>query len=118
MMGQIGLTSSKISSESKDFLMNRTDVAPFNPYGYMLKENTTIDGFSSQSIYAIAVIDDIAYAISSDNTGFRGGSASSDLCIKNNAACKIKFSNANWTYGFTCYLFPCNDFDCNYAGSC
>ena len=84
MMGQIGLTSSKISSESKSFLMKRTDVAPFSTSGYMLKENTTIDGFSSKSIYAIAVIDDIAYAISADNTGFIGGSASSDLCIKKN----------------------------------
>ena len=84
MMGQIGLTSSKISSESKSFLMKRTDVDPFNSYGYMLKENTTIDGFSSQSIYTIAVIDDIAYAISSDNTGFRGGGASANLCVKKN----------------------------------
>lgn len=84
MMGQIGLTSSKISSESKSFLMERTDVPPFNKYGYMLKENTTIDGFSSDSIYAIAVIDDIAYAISLDNTGFRGGSASENLCVKKN----------------------------------
>ena len=84
MMGQIGLTSSRILSESKDFLMKRTNVAPFNQYGYMLKENTTIDGFSSNSIYAIAVIDDIAYAISADNTGFMGGGASADLCIKKN----------------------------------
>lgn len=84
MMGQIGLTSSKISSESKSFLMKRTDVDPFNSYGYMLKENTTIDGFSSQSIYAISVIDDIAYAISVDNTGFRGGGASANLCVKKN----------------------------------
>ena len=84
VMGQIGLTSSKISSESKSFFMKRRDVAPFSTSGYMLKENTTIDGFSSESIYAIAVIDDIAYAISADNTGFRGSDASENLCVKKN----------------------------------
>ena len=82
IMGRIGLTSSKISSESKYFLMNRTDIAPFNSKGYMI--DSSVDGFPADGIFVIAVKDDIAYAVSRDNIGYRGGSASSDLCIKNN----------------------------------
>lgn len=82
VMGKIGLTSSKISSESKDFYMKRTEVAPFDSYGYMI--DSDVDGFSASSIFVIAIKDDIAYAVSRDNIAYRGGSASPDLCIKNN----------------------------------
>lgn len=82
MMGQIGLTSSKVSGESKDFYMKRTEVAPFNSSGYMI--DSSVDGFPADGIYVIAVKDDIAYAVSGDNIGYRGSSASADLCIKNN----------------------------------
>ena len=82
VMGQIGLTSSKISSESKAFLMKRTEVAPFDSNGYMI--DSSVDGFPADGIFVIAVKDDIAYAVSRDNIGYRGGGASSDLCIKNN----------------------------------
>ena len=82
VMGQIGLTSSKISSESKNFYMSRTEVAPFDSYGYMI--DSAVDGFFASGIFVIAIKDDIAYAVSRDNIGYRGGGASSDLCIKNN----------------------------------
>ena len=82
VMGKIGLTSSKISSESKNFYMNRTEVDPFNSNGYMI--DSSVDGFPADGIFVIAVKDDIAYAVSRDNIGYRGGGASSDLCIKNN----------------------------------
>lgn len=82
VMGQIGLTSSKISSESKSFYMKRTEIPPFNSNGYMI--NSAVDGFPADGIFVIAVKDDIAYAVSRDNIGYRGGGASSDLCIKNN----------------------------------
>lgn len=82
VMGQIGLTSSKVSSESKNFYMKRTEVSPFDTNGYMISSN--IDGFPADGIFVIAVKDDIAYAVSRDNIGYRGGSAGASLCIKNN----------------------------------
>ena len=82
MMGQIGLTSSKVLNESKKFYMKRTNVEPFNTDGYMISSN--VDGFPAVGIFVIAVKDDIAYAVSRDNIGYRGGSASASLCIKNN----------------------------------
>ena len=82
IMGQIGLTSSKISGESKDFYMKRTEVAPFNTSGYMI--DSPVDGFPEDGIFVIAVKDDIAYAVSRDNIGYRGGSASKSLCIRDN----------------------------------
>lgn len=83
MMGQIGLTSSKVSSEAKTMYMKRTNTEPFNSEGRMLA-NGTVDGFSADGLYIVAVIDDIAYVASADNIGFRGSSASESLVFKKN----------------------------------
>lgn len=84
MMGQIGLTSSKVSDESKNFFMKRKDIDPFNSNGYMYPSGT-VDGFRADGVYIVAVIDDIAYAASMDNIGYRGISEiSSTLMFKKN----------------------------------
>lgn len=84
MMGQIGLTNSPVTSEKKSFVMKRTSVEPFDSAGKMLPSELVIDGYKSTNIYIIGVIDDIAYAISIDNTGYSGGSVSENLSIKKN----------------------------------
>lgn len=83
MMGQIGLTSSKVSGEAKTMYMKRTNTEPFDSRGYMLPDGT-VDGFQANGLYIVAVVDDIAYAASADNIGYRGSGASSSLCITNN----------------------------------
>ena len=84
MMGQIGLTSSKVSDESKTFFMERNNIDPFNSKGYMYPSGMA-DGFPADGLYIVAVIDDIAYAASMDNIGYRGTvGASSNLIFKNN----------------------------------
>lgn len=84
MMGQIGLTSSKVSDESKNFFMKRKNIDPFNSDGYMYPSGMA-DGFHSGGLYIVAVIDDIAYAASMDNIGYRGISEiSSTLMFKKN----------------------------------
>lgn len=82
MMGQIGITSNKVSSESKDFYMKRTNINPFNGYMY---PSGQADGFDADGLYIVAVIDDIAYAASMDNIGYNGkAGVSSDLIFKYN----------------------------------
>lgn len=84
MMGQIGITSNKVSSESKDFYMKRTNIVPFDSNGYMYPSGQA-DGFDADGLYIVAVIDDIAYAASMDNIGYRGISGvSSNLMFKKN----------------------------------
>lgn len=84
MMGQIGITSNKVSNESKEFYMKRTNIDPFNSNGYMYPSGQA-DGFDSDGLYIVAVIDDIAYAASMDNIGYRGKSGvSSNLIFKYN----------------------------------
>lgn len=83
MMGQIGLTSSKVSNEAKTMYMKRTNTDPFDSRGYMLP-NSTVDGFVANGLYIVAIVNDIAYAASMDNIGYRGAGASSSLCITNN----------------------------------
>ena len=84
MMGQIGLTSSKVSSESNNFYMKRNNIDPFNSNGYMYPSGMA-DGFRADGLYIVAVIDDIAYAASMDNIGYRGDSGiSSNLMFKKN----------------------------------
>lgn len=84
MMGQIGITTSKVSNEAKNFSMKRTNIDPFNPGGYMYPSGTA-DGFRADGLYIVAVIDDIAYAVSIDNIEYRGiSSISSNLVFKKN----------------------------------
>lgn len=84
MMGQIGLTNSQVTSERKNFAMKRTSVAPFDSSGKMLASDVVIDGYPASHMYIIGVIDDIAYAVSTDNTGYQGGGISDTLSIKKN----------------------------------
>ena len=84
MMGQIGLTNSQVTSEKKSFNMKRTSVAPFDPAGKMLASDVVIDEYPASNMYIVGVIDDIAYAVSTDNTGYSGSSASDTLSIKKN----------------------------------
>ena len=84
MMGQIGLTNSQVTSERKSFDMKRTSVAPFDPDGKMLASDVVIDGYPASYMYIVGVIDDIAYAVSRDNTGYRGSDISDTLSIKKN----------------------------------
>ena len=84
MMGQIGLTNSQVKSEKKEFFMKRTSVAPFDSAGKMLASDVVIDEYPAKNMYIIGVIDDIAYAVSTDNTGYNGGGVSNTLSIKNN----------------------------------
>lgn len=84
VMGQIGLTSNKVSSESKKFYMKRINIAPFDLDGFMYPSGMA-DGFQADGLYIVAVIDDIAYAASMDNIGYRGREGvSSNLLFKNN----------------------------------
>ena len=84
MTGQIGLTNSQVASEKKSFTMKRTSVAPFDSYGKMLASDVVIDGYPASNMYIVGVIDDIAYAVSDDNTGYNGSGVSNTLSIKNN----------------------------------
>ena len=84
MMGQIGLTNSQVKSEKKEFFMKRTSVAPFDSSGKMLASDVVIDEYPAKNMYIIGVIDDIAYAVSTDNTGYSGSGVSNTLSIKNN----------------------------------
>ena len=84
MMGQIGLTNSQVTSEKKNFDMKRTSVAPFDSSGKMLASDVVIDGYPASNMYIVGVIDDIAYAVSTDNTGYQGSGVSNTLSIKNN----------------------------------
>lgn len=84
MMGQIGLTNSQVKSEKKSFTMKRTSVAPFDSDGKMLASDVVIDGYQAKNMYIVGVIDDIAYAVSTDNTGYSGSGVSNTLSIKNN----------------------------------
>ena len=84
MMGQIGLTNSPVKSERKSFNMKRTSVAPFDSEGKMLASGVVIDGYPASHMYIVGVIDDIAYAVSTDNTGYSGSGVSNTLSIKNN----------------------------------
>ena len=84
MMGQIGLTNSQVTSEKKSFNMKRTSVAPFDSEGKMLASDVVIDGYPASHMYIVGVIDDIAYAVSTDNTGYKGSGVSNTLSIKNN----------------------------------
>ena len=84
MMGQIGLTNSRVTSQRRNFEMKRTSVAPFDPAGKMLASDVVIDGYPASNMYIVGVIDDIAYAVSIDNTGYSGSGVSNTLSIKNN----------------------------------
>lgn len=84
MMGQIGLTNSRVTSERRNFEMKRTSVAPFDSSGKMLASDVVINGYQASHMYIVGVIDDIAYAVSTDNTGYNGSSASDTLSIKKN----------------------------------
>ena len=84
MMGQIGLTNSQVISERKNFNMKRTSVAPFDSSGKMLASDVVIDGYPANRMYIVGVIDDIAYAVSRDNTGYIGSGISDTLSIKKN----------------------------------
>ena len=84
MMGQIGLTNSQVKSEKKEFFMKRTSVAPFDSAGKMLASDVVIDEYPAKNMYIVGVIDDIAYAVSTDNTGYSGSVVSDTLSIKNN----------------------------------
>ena len=84
MMGKIGLTNSQVKSEKKSFNMKRTSVAPFDPEGKMLASDVVIDGYPASNMYIVGVIDDIAYAVSTDNIGYKGSSVSDTLSIKKN----------------------------------
>ena len=84
MMGQIGLTNSQVISERKSFNMKRTSVAPFDSDGKMLASDVVIDEYPAKNMYIVGVIDDIAYAVSTDNTGYSGSGVSDTLSIKNN----------------------------------
>lgn len=84
MMGRIGLTNSQVKSEKKDFFMKRTSVAPFDSDGKMLASDVVIDEYPASNMYIVGVIDDIAYAVSTDNTGYQGSGVSNTLSIKNN----------------------------------
>ena len=84
MMGQIGLTNSQVKSERKNFNMKRTSVAPFESSGKMLASDVVIDEYPASHMYIVGVIDDIAYAVSTDNTGYQGSGVSNTLSIKNN----------------------------------
>ena len=84
MMGQIGLTNSQVESEKKEFFMKRTSVAPFDSAGKMLASDVVIDGYPAKNMYIVGVIGDIAYAVSTDNTGYSGSGVSNTLSIKNN----------------------------------
>ena len=84
MMGQIGLTNSQVKSEKNSFNMKRTSVAPFDSEGKMLASDVVIDGYPAKNMYIVGVIDDIAYAVSTDNTGYSGSGVSNTLSIKNN----------------------------------
>lgn len=82
MMGQIGLTN--VTNERKSFYMKRTSVAPFDPDGKMIASDVVIDGYPASCMYIVGVIDDIAYAVSEDNIGYRGSDISDTLSIKKN----------------------------------
>ena len=84
MMGQIGLTNSQVTSERKSFNMKRTSVEPFDSAGKMLASNVVIDEYPASHMYIVGVIDDIAYAVSTDNTGYQGSSVSDTLSIQKN----------------------------------
>ena len=64
--------------------MKRTSVAPFDSSGKMLASDVVIDGYPASSMYIVGVIDDIAYAVSTDNTGYTGSGVSDTLSIKKN----------------------------------
>ena len=84
MMGQIGLTNSQVTSEKRNFFMKRTSVAPFDSNGKMLASDVVIDGYPASNMYIVGVIDDIAYAVSTNNTGYQGSDVSDTLSIKKN----------------------------------
>lgn len=72
MMGKIGLTTTAVSSEASSFAMERTYTDPFSPSNEMLNSNVKIDDCNAETMIAIATIDDVVYAISTDNTGYAG----------------------------------------------
>ena len=84
MMGKIGLTTAAVSSEASSFSMERTSTEPFSPLNEMLNSDVKIDDCNAETIIAIATIGDVVYAISTDNTGYAGGSGLKSKWIMQN----------------------------------
>ena len=67
-MGQIGASATIVNSEKKQFSQNNP-MYPFNINGYMLSntQGQTTAGVSNYNFIAVAILDDIVYAINIEN---------------------------------------------------
>lgn len=67
LMGKIGASNSVVASERKDFAVDKSSVAPFDTNNRMLVDGETVEGISIYYFNIVAVIGNVAYAVSKAN---------------------------------------------------